>query len=600
MPGDEAKCSALNSQRSGPKIVIGLQTIIYNLLHSRARLIPAPKGIAMRVLFGLWLVVLVPLSSSRPLFAQADQPGSAEKLGTVHFSTTCSTATESPFNRAVALMHSFQFAQAIEAFHAIAASDPSCSMAYWGIALSSWGNPFASGIKPAAQLEQGLKAVNQARAALPKTARERAFVEAVARLYTDAASADQHSRMLSYETAMAALSTSYPQDVEAGIFYALAIAAAADPADKTYARQLKAGAILERLYARYPDHPGLAHYIIHAYDVPPLAARAAKAAQHYGEIAPSTPHALHMPSHTFTRLGEWQASIDANIASASSARKAGQPVDELHACDYLIYAYLQTGQDNAAKALADSAVQIFLRFDPNVLIGGAGSPATAYFAYAAIPARYALERRAWADAVRLEPTPSAYPQADAITSFARGLGAAHLGDRTTARSAIEMLQQSRDKLKQMGESYWANQVEIQREEVVAWLAFAEGHPQDALAGMRTAAALEDKTEKSAVTPGPLAPAREQLGELLLELNQPAEALNQFELTLVKEPNRFRSLYGAAEAARLAGNSQTAQMYFAKLLKVAEHADRPGRQELAQARHSAAATPYMEGSATCTE
>ena len=326
----------------------------------------------MRILFGLWLMVLVP-SSSAVVLARADEPGRAEKLGTVHFATSCSTATESQFNRAVALMHSFQFARAIEAFQAIAASDPSCSMAYWGIALSSWGNPFASGVKPGAQLEQGLKAVNQARATMPEAARERAFVEAVARLYTDRANSDQHSRMLSYESAMGAVSGAYPDDIEASIFYALAMAAAADPADKTYARQLKAGAILERLYARYPDHPGLAHYIIHAYDVPPLAARAAKAAQHYGEIAPSTPHALHMPSHTFTRLGEWQASIDANIASASSARKAGQPVDELHTCDYLIYAYLQTGQDNAAKGIADSAVQIFSRFDPKALIGGAGS-----------------------------------------------------------------------------------------------------------------------------------------------------------------------------------------------------------------------------------
>jgi hypothetical protein len=435
-------------------------------------------------------------------------------------------------------------------------------------------------------LEQGLRAVNEARAAPPKTARERAFVEAVAHLYTDSANTDQHSRILSYESAMGAVSDTYPEDIEARIFYALAIAAAADPADKTYERQLKAGEILEALYAKYPDHPGLAHYIIHAYDVPPLAARAASAASHYGDIAPSTPHALHMPSHTFTRLGEWQASIEANIASASSARKADQPVDELHAFDYLIYAYLQTAQDDAAKAIVESAVQIFARFDPKVLIEGAGSPATAYFAHAAIPARYALERRAWADAVRLEPTPSPFPQTDAITYFARGLGAAHLGDRATVLSAIDALEQSREKLMQMHETYWANQVEIQREEVVAWLAFAEGHPEDALAGMRTASAMEDRTEKSAVTPGPLAPAREQFGELLLELKQPSEALSEFELTLAKEPNRFRSLYGAG----MAGDQQTQQKYFARLLKVTERADRPGRVELAQVRQAVLATP----------
>lgn len=534
----------------------------------------------MRIL--LFFIALFPLSFRG--FAQAHHSDSGEKLGTVHFSTSCSSAVEPEFNRAVALMHSFQFARAIEAFHAILASDPSCSMAYWGVALSSWGNPFASGLKPQAQLEQGFKAVTQARDAKPKTARERAYEEAVAHLFTDWANTDQRSRVLAYESAMGAVSASYSDDTEAAIFYALAMSAAADPADKTYARQLRAGQILESLYAKYPDHPGLAHYIIHTYDVPPLAARAAGAAQHYSEIAPSTPHALHMPSHTFTRLGEWQASIDANIASAAAARRVGQPVDELHASDYLIYAYLQTAQDTAANHIVESADEIFLRFDPKVLISGAGSPATAYFAHAAIPARFALERRAWADAARLEPTPSPFPQADAITYFARGLGAAHLGDRATARSAIETLGQSRDKLNETKETYWANQVEIQRQEVVAWLALVEGKPKDALAGLRTAAALEDQTEKSAVTPGPLAPAREQLGDLLLELKQPSAALKEFESTLVKEPNRFRTLYGAAEAARLSGDRQTERIYFEKLLKVAERADQPARPELAEAHH----------------
>jgi hypothetical protein len=535
----------------------------------------------MRAVFLSSFMLLAPLVLRMGL-VQVDHEFSPERLGTVSFSTSCSAVMESQFNRAVALMHSFQFAGAIEGFHVILASDPSCSMAYWGIALSSWGNPFAAGLKPRAQLEQGLKAVTQARAAQPKTARERAYVEAVARLYTDTAKIDQRSRVLAYENAMGVVSADYPKDTEALIFYALAIAAAADPADKTYARQLKAGHILESLYAKYPDHPGLAHYIIHAYDVPPLAARAANAAQRYSEIAPSAPHALHMPSHTFTRLGQWQASIDANIASAASARNAGQPVEELHASDYLVYAYLQTAQDVAAKRVVESAVEVFSHFDAKVLIGGAGSPATAYFAHAAIPARYALERRAWADAARLELTPSPYPQTDAITYFARGLGAARSGDRAATRSAIVSLQQSRDKLKEQKELYWANQVEIQRQEVVAWLAFAEGKQEFALAGLRAAAAMEDNTEKSAVTPGPLAPAREQLGELLLALKLPSEALKQFQSTLVKEPNRFRSLYGAAEAAKLAGDLQTEQIYFRKLIENAAGTDQPGRQELAEA------------------
>ena len=460
---------------------------------------------------------------------------------------------------------------------------PSCSIAYWGIALSSWGNPFAAGLKPAAQLEQGLRAVELARAAPPKTERERAYVEAVAQLFSDSGSIDQRIRTLAYEKAMSAVSTAYPDDVEATIFYALALAADADPADKTYAKQLKAGAILESLFVQYPNHPGLAHYIIHAYDVPPLAARALVAAKRYSEIAPASPHALHMPSHTFTRVGDWQSSIDANIASAAAARRDGQTGEELHASDYMVYAYLQTAQDSAAQHVVESAVQIFSRFDPAVLLSGAASPAAAYFARAAIPARYCLERRVWADAARLEAYPSPVPYADAITYFARGLGAAHGKDRATARSAIDSLERERDKLKEMKEDYWANQVEIQRQEVAAWLEFAQGDRQGALKDMRASAEREDETEKNAITPGPLAPARELLGELLLESKQPAAALKEFEATLTKEPNRFRSLYGAAEAAKQAGDRQTAQAYFQKLLKVTEKGDQQGRKELAEAR-----------------
>jgi tetratricopeptide (TPR) repeat protein len=536
----------------------------------------------MRDRFPLFLVTIALLVPALG-FAQAHDHHPTETLGSVNFTTSCSSTAQPQFNRAVALLHSFQFAHAIEAFNTTLATDPSCSIAYWGIALSSWGNPFAAGLKPQAQLEEGLKAVEQARATPPKTQRERAYIEAVAHLFTDTANTDQRSRILAYESAMAAVSAAYPDDIEASIFYALSLAAAADPADKTYAKQLKAGAILENLFAQYPNHPGLAHYIIHAYDVPPLAARAVVAAHRYGEIAPSTPHALHMPSHTFTRVGDWQNSIDANIAAAAAARSDGQPGEEMHASDYMIYAYLQTAQDSAALHVVESAAPTFSRLNPAVLVSGAASPSTAYFAHAAIPARYCLERRAWADAAKLEPHPSPVPYADAITYFARGLGAAHVKDRAAARSAIDSLEQMRDKLKKMKEGYWANQVEIQRQEVSAWLAFAEGDREGALTGMRAAAEQEDKTEKNAITPGPLAPARELLGEMLLELKRPTEALKEFEATLTKEPNRFRSLYGAAEAAKQAGDRQTAQTYFQKLLKVAERADKPGRPELAEAR-----------------
>ncbi len=512
-----------------------------------------------------------------------ERPSSQEKLGTVNFNTSCSPAVQVDFNRAVALMHSFQFARAIEGFQAVLAKDPACSMADWGIALSNWGNPFAAGQKSERQVEQGRRAVEQARAAKPKTEREAAYIEAVAHLFIAAPNQDQRTRVLAYESAMAAIHAKYPEDTEAAIFYALAMAAAADPADKSYARQAAAGRILEALYVRYPDHPGLAHYIIHAYDAPALAARAEGAAKHYSEIAPESPHALHMPSHIFTRLGEWQASIDANLASAVAARKAGQPADELHATDYEVYAYLQTAQDGAARRGVEAAAEIFSRFNPAVEVGGAGGPQAAYFAHAAIPARYALERRAWEEASKLEPTASPFAQTEAITQFARGLGAAHLKDSPAAHAAIEALEQCHDRLDKKNESYWANQVQIQRQEVLAWLALAEGGPADAIAKMREAAAWEDKTEKSAVTPGPLVPAHEQLGDMLLEMGRAGDALKEYEATLKKEPNRFWALYGAAQAAKRGGDGRAQQTYLRQLLKVTERADEPARRELVEAR-----------------
>jgi tetratricopeptide (TPR) repeat protein len=521
------------------------------------------------------------LTMALPLYSQAHDHASMETLGSVAFSTSCSLTVQPQFNRAVALMHSFQFGSAIQAFHSVLAADPTCAIADWGIALSSWGNPFA-GSKSPAQMEQGLRAVEQGRSIAAKTERERAYIDAVSELYIDNTPIDQRMRVIAYEHSMAAVSAAYPEDIEATIFYALALAAAADPADKTYGKQLKAGALLENLFAKYPNHPGLAHYIIHAYDEPALAPRAAEAARRYGEIAPSTPHALHMPSHTFTRVGDWQSSIDSNTSSAAAARAANQPADVLHASDYMVYAYLQTAQDEAAKQLVDSAAQTFLTFDPAHAAGAAPASA-AYFAHAAIPARYCLERRDWADAAKLEPLPSPFPYADAMTYLAQGLGAAHLKDGRLAREAIRSLEQIRDKLTNVKENYWASQIEIQRQELVAVLSFAEGHETEALSGMRLAVELEDKTETASVTPGPLKPAREMLGELLLQLKRPSEALKEFEATLNKEPNRFWSLYGAAEAAKLAGDREKASVYFQRLLIVAKRADQPGRPELAEAR-----------------
>jgi hypothetical protein len=521
--------------------------------------------------------------------AQDHQHGSGspanEKLGTVEFRTSCAPATRPAFNRAVALLHSFEFSHAIDGFDDALKTDPGCAIAGWGIALSHWGNPFGVGIRPAALLQRGRDAVERARTIGAKTAREAGYVDAVARLYTNVETLDQRARMVAYRDAMAALAAANPDDSEASIFYALSITAAAPPTDKTYADQLKAGAILERYVATQPDHPGLAHYIIHTYDVPPLADRALEAARRYAKIAPSAPHALHMPSHTFTRVGYWNESIETNIASGEAARRDGAVGEELHAMDYRTYAYLQSGQDAAARKMLDALPEVGGRFDPGVA-RGAAPPAAGVFALAAIPARYTLERGAWADAAKLEARPTAFAYADAQTWFAKALGAARAGDAAAARSAIDVLAKLRDKLIEQKEGYWAEQADIQRRAAGAWLALSEGRKDEALAEMRAAAAIEDGTEKSAITPGPLAPARELVGEMLLQMNKPAEALEAFEATLKKEPNRFRALYGAGKAASLSGNREKARSYFGTLLKVCDRADAPGRAELEEARRIA--------------
>ncbi len=515
------------------------------------------------------LVLVVGLASYRGP-SQAG-PG----IGTVRFATSCGAAARPGFNRAVALLHSFAFSQAAEGFNAVLRTDSACAMAYWGLALSAWGNPFAAGIKPAAQLQRGLGWIARARTAGVPTPRESRYIEAAARLYEHSDSMDQRARLLSYRDAMADLAAGEPADTEAAIFHALALAISADPADKRYASQLEAGAILERLFARLPDHPGLAHYIIHSYDVPPLAGRAMGAARRYSRIAPVVSHALHMPSHTWTRVGDWPRSVDANVASAAAARREGSTAEELHAGDYRVYAYLQMGRDRAARRLLDSLPEVAARFDPNA-VGSAAPPAAGFYALAAIPARYALERGAWAEAARLAPQPGPVPFADAVTWFARGLGAARTGDTAAARTAIAALLGLRDRLARARETYWSEQVEIQRRGAEAWLDFASGRKTEGLAEMREAAEREDATEKNAITPGPLAPARELLGEMLLESHQPAEALVAFETTLKHEPNRFRALAGAAQAARAAGNRAASARYSALLRRLDAQADRPGR------------------------
>ena len=525
--------------------------------------------------------VLLILAAARSM-AQAHQHGNGERLGSVNFATSCNEAAQKEFNRAVALLHSFQFRRAIEGFNAVLGEDATCGIAYWGISLSDWSNPFATGSKDRGQLQLGEESAIRGKSLGAKTQRERAYLAAVGNLYSDFESTPQRARVLAYRDAMGEVAAKYPKDHEAQIFYALALAASEDPADKTYAGRLKAGAILERLFEEEPTHPGLAHYIIHTYDVPALAAQALVAARRYSEIAPDAPHALHMPSHTFTRLGYWQESIDSNVAAAAAARREGQTPEELHASDYEIYAYLQTGQDGAAGRITNSLPEIASRFDPNAVLGGAGGPAVGYYALAAIPARYALERRDWNQAEQLAVRETPFPYTDAMTWFARGLGAARLGHVAAANETATALQQIQERLSKANEPYWARQVEIQQLEVTAWAAFAAGEKRTALRQMKSAAELEDGTEKSAVTPGPLTPARELLAEMLLQMREPARALEQFEATLKKEPRRFRSLYGAAHAAQLSGNRDTSQRYFRELVKVCERADKPVRPELEEA------------------
>jgi hypothetical protein len=524
-------------------------------------------------------VLLAGLGSVAPAVArQHDHASPAGRIGSVHFETSCAAAVQPEFDRAVALLHSFWFSAAIESFTTVLTGDPRCVMAHWGIAMSWWGNPFG-GFRAPAALTAGLAATDAATASGAGTEREKAYLAAAATLFRDTAGRDQRSRTVAYEQAMALLATRYPADAEARIFYALALGQTALPTDKTYTNQLKAAAILEQEFARQPAHPGLAHYIIHSFDVPPLASRGLDAARRYARIAPDAPHALHMPSHTFTRVGLWQESIETNLASAAAARKdPGAASEELHALDYQVYAYLQTAQDAAAARTLPLTGPLALRI-PNAGPGNAAPPSAGYYAAAAIPARYALERAAWTEAAALVATATPFAWADAVTHFARAIGAARSGRADAARQDVAKLVALRDVVAGTKDVYWTEQVEIQRLGAEAWVQLAEGRHTEAVAMMRDAAAREDATEKAALTPGPIKPARELLGEMLLQLDRPAEALAEFETTLTKEPNRFRALLGAARSADAAGDRAKAAAHRASLVAITAAADRPGRPEL---------------------
>ncbi|HZP36102.1 MAG TPA: hypothetical protein VFE48_06365 [Methylomirabilota bacterium] len=509
-----------------------------------------------------------------------------ERLGTVRFETSCAAPVKPRFDRAVALLHSFHLDAAVGAFTDVAAADPSCAMAHWGVAMAWLGNPLA-GPPSARGLQEGSAAVARARAAGARTARERDYIEAIALFYKDADTVPHRTRALAYEKAMAEITARYPQDREAAVFYALALNITLDPNDKTYANQLKAAAILEQVFAEQPNHPGVAHYLIHSYDFPPIAGKGLPAARRYAAIAPSAPHALHMPSHIFTRVGDWPASIETNRASAKAAADtlaAGgsqtglRSYEGLHAYDYMMYGYLQLGRDREARLLVDE-VTATRKLNVDHFAGA--------FALAAIPARFALERGQWAEAAALTLRPSdlpwsKFPQAESIVWFARGIGAARSGDPARARQDLARIEALRDAMTASRSLYWAHQSEVQRLAVAAWIARAEKRDDEALALMRASAEAEDETEKHPVTPGPIKPARELLAEMLIELGQPATALQEVEASHRLEPNRFQGLYVAARAAQLAGETDKARGYYARLVELGKDAD-PSRPELEQAR-----------------
>jgi tetratricopeptide (TPR) repeat protein len=531
-------------------------------------------------LLSVWISLHAAGTQAPPAMQHPHETGQPpQRLGQVQFKTSCSPAVQADFNRAVALLHSFWFNAAAATFTGVAEKDPSCGIAWWGVAMSRWGNPFAPA-RPVAAVEQGREAIAKARAAGARTERERQYIEAAAALFTDFEKVDARTRIVNYEQAMERLYASNRDDLETAAFYALSVNQTAVPTDKKYSQQLKAAAILEPIFQQHPDHPGAAHYLIHAYDHPPLAEKALPAARRYAQIAPDAPHALHMPSHTFTRVGHWEDSIATNKASADAARKNNAPAEVLHAFDYQVYAYLQTAQDEAARKVMSDLKALVASVNTAEQYGQ-----VAYYAEAAIPARIALERGAWAEAAALQGRTTSMAFIDAITHFARAVGAARSGQVAPAKADAERLAVLRAALVEKKDDYWAQQVDIQHRAATAWIAFAEGRKDEAIRAMREAADIEDSTDKAAISPGPLAPAREMLGEMLLEMNRPADALKEFEAVMKKEPNRFRTLYQGAAAASAAGQKDVARKYYASLVEMCPKGD-AARKELQAAKAAA--------------
>jgi hypothetical protein len=512
----------------------------FNVKFERCENVEAPLEIEMshrwRVFFALLLI------PSFGLAAQEVHDHSApEKLGKVSFPISCAPAVQQQFDRGVALLHSFAYTAAENAFQGVAEQDPKCAMAHWGIAMTYFHQLWDPPIAPTA-ISIAQKEIERAQQIGTSSEREREFISALALIYQDAAKVPYSTRALNYEHAMSSLAAKDRKDTEAQVFYALALLANASPTDQTHARQKQAADLLEPLYRAYPYHPGIPHYLIHAYDNAELAPRGLPAARAHSRIAPSAPHALHMPSHIFTRLGLWQDSIASNLAARDAAHQQGDTGEELHAMDYLVYAYLQSGRDAAAFEVVQQLKNMPQLNAGNFKIG---------YAATAMPIRYVVERSQWADAASILPPAAAPPQVVAIAVWARGVGLARTGHAAEARTEIDKLGQIEQQLRTSGNNYWATQTAILRREVMAWAAQADKKPDEAVASMREAADEEDVIEKLPVTPGPIVPAREQLGDLLLEQNHADLALKEFQTALVNAPGRRGALQGAERAAELA-------------------------------------------------
>lgn len=496
------------------------------------------------------------------------------RFGKVEFGLSCIEKVRANFNLATALLHSFEYTEAEKVFVKVIDEDPDCLMAYWGVAMSNFHPLWSPPTKD--ELEKGTKTIELARTLESNSKKESDYLEAVAVMYDDWDKLDHRTRLLKFEQAAEKIYQQYPADIEAAIFYALALRAASDPTDKSFAKQRKAGDILNALFPNEPDHPGVAHYIIHTYDYPELAELALPAARKYASIAATSAHALHMPSHIFTRLGLWDESIQSNANSISAAKcyaensgMQGHWDEELHGIDYLVYAYLQQARDGAVKEQLDYLQSMEIVFPMNNKDA---------YTFAAVPTRYALERKDWETAVSLELKPSNFPWEDypwekSIISFGKILGAVHTHNIEVATVGLSELKAGHEALLKKSKSYEANQVQIQIKASEGWIQFMKGNKTEAISLVTEAATMEDATEKHPITPGEVVPARELLGDLYLAMGEFAKALEAYEADLKRHPGRFNGLYGAGLAAQKAGNKEKATSYFQELLTTAQLSDK---------------------------